>query len=463
MRRQLAVLIAGGALVLTGVGVAAAAGTSAAPECAGPTDPSSLAQVQAWEACRFDALQAAVSKPPVTVDHTTTETTTEVSVVTGAPTTVDRTVTQTVPTTVMQTVTARTTVRTTIPGPTVTVTESGGVTAPETSTPEPTSEAPTTSTTTPTSSDPVPAGDCVGAANTPGGADPWGGCWPGAQNTGYPHGLPGDTRAPVTLKAYTGPTTIRSCGVVIDSKIVPQDLLIEAGNGTNLDKPCVTIKNSLVKGVIFAEQSNYGPVLISDTEVVPDGLSWWENIGRSNFRAIRVNSHGSQGVIKCDQNCEAIDSWVHGMEVGKSYHYNAFGGNGTNGFLIKHNYGTCGDWSSTEAGLTGDAGCSAVIGFYGDFAQNQNITITRNHLASTFAGDQDRQAGYCINPGYYPGKPYPDTKNISVTDNVFGRGGSGKCGVFGPSNSLNGVGKPNGNVWSDNRYDDGTPIARVEE
>lgn len=138
--------------------------------------------------------------------------------------------------------------------------------------------------------------NCVGAANEPGGPDPWGGCWPGPQNTGYPHGLPGDTRTPVTLTNYTGPYTLRtsnsSCGLVIDSKILNQDLLIEMGNGTHSkDTPCVTIRNSLVRGVIFAEQYSHGPVLIEDTEVAVEGLSWWENVGRNNIFAYRVNSH----------------------------------------------------------------------------------------------------------------------------------------------------------------------------
>lgn len=311
----------------------------------------------------------------------------------------------------------------------------------------------------------APAG-CVGEPNTPGGPDPWGGCWPGPQNTGYPHGLPGDTRPPVTLTPYAGPTTITSCGVVIDSKEVPQDLLIQAGSGTDLDQPCVTVKNSLVHGVIFAEQPTDGPVLIEDTEVVPDSLSWWENVGRSNFRAVRVNSHGSEGVIKCETNCEAKDDWIHGMELGGAYHYNALGGNGTSDFVVEHNYASCGDWSSTDSDVQADAGCSAVIGFYGDFAQNQDITIHRNFLVSTFdtsTAGVDRQAGYCLNPGYYPGKAFPDTKNVSITDNVFGRGGSGKCGVFGPTNSLNAVGAPNGDVWDDNRFADGEAIPRPEE
>ncbi|WP_404435858.1 DUF4082 domain-containing protein [Microbacterium aerolatum] len=335
----------------------------------------------------------------------------------------------------------------------------------QTTAPEPT---PTTSPVTPAKpTTPPTAAGCIGAPNTPGGADPWGGCWPGPQNTGYPQGLAGDTRKPVSLTTYTGPTTIRSCGVVIDSKVVNSTIIIEAGNGTtSKSTPCVTIRNSLVKGVIYSEKASYGPVLIEDTEVSPPDLPWWENIGRSNFFAYRVNSHGGEGVIKCDTNCEAKDNWVHGMELGGSYHYNAFGGNGTNNFRIEHNYASCGDWSKVSSDRTGDAGCSAVIGFYGDYAPIQNITIHRNFLASSFdtsAAGQHTQAAYCLNPGYYPGKPYPDTKNITVTDNVFARGGSGKCGVYGPTNSLNARGEPNGNVWSGNRYSDGTAIARVEE
>lgn len=356
---------------------------------------------------------------------------------------------------------------TTIPKPTATATPKPTATAAPT--PKPTATAaprPTASPTPTAPPTPPSAAGCVGAPDTPGGADPWGGCWPGPQNTGYPQGLAGDTRTPVTLTTYTGPTTIRSCGVVIDSKVVNSTIIIEAGNGTSSrSTPCVTIRNSLVKGVIFSEKSSYGPILIEDTEVAPTDLPWWENIGRSNFFAYRVDSHGGEGVIKCDVNCEAKDNWVHGMELGGAYHYNAFGGNGTNNFRIEHNYASCGDWSKVSD-PTGDAGCSAVIGFYGDYAPIQNITVTKNFLASSFdtsSSGKDTQAAYCLNPGYYPGKPYPDTRNITVTDNVFARGGSGTCGVYGPSNSLNGRGIPNGNVWENNRYADGALISRPEE
>lgn len=314
-------------------------------------------------------------------------------------------------------------------------------------------------------------GTCpVSTPNEPGGPDPWGGCWPGAHNTGYPKGLPGDTRTPVgTLTNYTGPQEIQSCGVVIDKKIIPW-LYIRAGNGTtSKDTPCVTIKNSWVKGTIFSDSPTAGPVVIQDTEVDSDGdLPYIENVGRYNYFMYRLNSHGGQGVLKCAANCEAKDNWIHGMTVGKEYHYNAIGGNGmeSGSFIIDHNWASCGDWESVQPGIGGDAGCSAVIGFYGDFAPVRNITINRNFLKSTFdmsAGGVFRQAGYCLNPGYYVGKPNPNPTNMTITDNIFARGGSGKCGVFGPTNSLNKIGQGATNIWSGNRYEDGVTIPRVEE
>lgn len=322
-------------------------------------------------------------------------------------------------------------------------------------------------------SSPTAAAECAEGSNTPGSADPWGGCWPGPQNTGYPQGLPGDLRPTVELTDYTGPTTIKECGVVIDSQVVPSDLVVEAGNGTHsAETPCVTIKNSLVKGVIHTDAPAFGPVVVSDTEVAVPGLSWWENIGRYNVFVSRVNSHGSEGVVKCASYCSVTDSWVHGMHLGGEYHYNAVGGNGIEPedgyFNIEHNWTSCGDWASWDKEPGNDAGCSAVIGFYGDFAPIRNITMSKNFLAG-MTGDQaipsaqDRQPGYCLNPGYYPGKPHPVPRKMVIKDNVFGRGSSGKCGVFGPVNSLNAVGKPADNVWENNTFDDGEIISRPEQ
>lgn len=307
------------------------------------------------------------------------------------------------------------------------------------------------------------SGSCVGSGNAPGSPDPWGGCWSGPQNTGYPHGLAGDSRTPVTLTNYTGPDTIASCGVVIDSKIVNSDLLITASNGTHSpNTPCVTIKNSLINGTIHTDDISQGPVVIMDTEIAVPGSAWWASLGFYNTFDWRVNSHGGQGVIKCQAYCESHDSWVHGMYLENNYHYNAWGSNGIEAadaaFVIDHGYADCGGFAGKSANPGSDAGCSADIGFYGDFAPVRNVTINNTYFAPSISSaeyDSGTQPGYCFNPGYYPGKPYPNPSNFVFTNNVFGRGYTNKCGQYDASNTwLNG----NGNVWSGNKWDDGTAI-----
>lgn len=323
------------------------------------------------------------------------------------------------------------------------------------------------------------AGGCIGAANTPGGPDPWGTCWPGPHNTGYPHGLAGDTRTPVTLTNVPGSVTsgmgwtwnaadqeikVTGCGGVIDGMKINGSITITAGNGTHSpNTPCVTIKNSFINGGdIHTDTGGTGPVVISDTEVLSTPTSWWASIGFYNTFTYRVNSRGGQGTIKCADYCESYDSWVHGMDLNLSYHYNAFGGNGiekTDGyFKIVHAYAACGDFATKRPEATADAGCSADIGFYGDFAPIHDITIDKTffygyHTNATF--DEQSQPGYCLNPGYYPGKPYPNVSNIIVTNNVFARAQTNKCGAYGDTNTWQ---AGSGNVWSNNKYDDGTMI-----
>ena len=88
------------------------------------------------------------------------------------------------------------------------------------------------------------------------------GQFPSAANTGVPTGK--------VLTAYSGPSVITTCGTVIDSKIVTGLLTIKVGNGTHSSAtPCVTIKNSLIRGMIndgYAAQ-NYGPLLLTDDEL----------------------------------------------------------------------------------------------------------------------------------------------------------------------------------------------------
>jgi hypothetical protein len=324
---------------------------------------------------------------------------------------------------------------------------------------------------------------CPEPANTPGGADPWGGCWPGAHNTGYPQGLPGDNRTPVTLTEYTGPDTITSCGTTIDSKIINSWIAVTAGNGTHSpDTPCVTVTNSLINGTIRTDTNADGPLLIEDTELdthdeaMDVGIPFIENLGRYNVFAYRVNSHGGDPTIKCEEYCVTKDSWTHaGTLGGTDRHYNAIGSNGiaAGTWNIEHNSASCGDWedeNTTTDPANGDAGCSSDIGFYGDFYAVQNITIHRNLLRgatdNAFTNESGNQPAYCLNPGYYVGKPFPQPINMTITDNVFGRSGDfgSNCGTAGTSNSVEDDADPEATVtWSGNQFTDGTTVARPQE
>ncbi|QQS20304.1 hypothetical protein IPL85_02560 [Candidatus Saccharibacteria bacterium] len=70
--------------------------------------------------------------------------------------------------------------------------------------------------------------------------------------------------------------------------------------------------------------------------------------------------------------------------------------------------------------------------------------------------------GYGGTFGYNPAKPYGSNPSyIVVTNNVFQRGPTGICGVYGTVTSF--LSSGTGNVWSNNTYEnDGTIIPPAE-
>ena len=134
--------------------------------------------------------------------------------------------------------------------------------------------------------------------------------WPDAHNTGYPHGLAGDTRTPVTLTTYTGPWTITTPNTVIDGKLIPDRIDIRATG--------VVIKNSFIQ-VSDAQALNINDVYhltIMDTEIdgqcgdtTAGGISL---VGDGSFTMIRVNAHGSGDIARANWGGVAVvDSWLH--------------------------------------------------------------------------------------------------------------------------------------------------------
>lgn len=289
---------------------------------------------------------------------------------------------------------------------------------------------------------PPPTGSCVGAIHTPGGSDSMGGCWPGPQNTGYPRGLAGDTRTPVTLTNYSGPCTISSNRTLdkVDATGTCGAILVTSGAR-------LTITNSKVPRLESTDERNLGSIVISDTTVLggnfSDGSFWGYNLS-----ATRAVITGGQHNVHCNDNCTIIDSWLYDQynPNGGSYHNNPFISNGGRGMLLRHNTLHC-----TAILNATDGGCTADLSLFGDFDPITDVWADKNFLRAN-----NSSISFCAYGGNSPGKPYPIATNIRYTDNIFERGPNGRCGVYGPVTSFQTT--ATGNVWSNNRFTDGVII-----
>jgi hypothetical protein len=318
----------------------------------------------------------------------------------------------------------------------VDVTLSSSPTTPTTTKPTPTTNRPTPTTRQPTPTTKSP---------TPTTKPPVPGAFPSTANTGVPKG----TR----LTNYTGPMTIRSCGVVIDSKIINGDLTILAGNGTrSYATPCVTIRKSLIKGTVDDKWADFvcgtkvgcGPVVMIDNEVAIPRAADVAAVSDSNIFMWRNYVHGARSGVQCDGFCEIRQSYLVADHEYRSAHMDAFISNGNYGhkMVLFHNSFLC---QPVNGPVPNGAGCAADVGLFGDFSAISNMTVTNNLFKATHA------AGYCAYTGAgLSGKPYPNGTNLVWKDNVFQRGDNGKCGFGGAVRDW----KANsGNVWCNNTWD----------
>jgi hypothetical protein len=271
------------------------------------------------------------------------------------------------------------------------------------------------------------AARCSAASNTPGGPDPWGGCWPGPGNAGVPAGVP--------LSNYTGSCNISASNTVIDGKNISCGVVVTGSN--------VTIKNSQISGTV--QNNGNGNLLIEDT-TINGGNDQSESIGGSNITLLRSNLYGDQHEIYCGSNCTVEDSWLHDNFNGQAlgWHQNGFLSTGGSGYTLVHNSVYC------------VGGCTADI----TFIPNDNIsnaTISKNLLVAS------PNSAYCLYPSSdHPGKP-GNVSQMTVTDNVFQSGSDGKCATYGPVYGWDSPTSSPGadgyhNVWSGNKWNDGKAL-----
>ena len=282
--------------------------------------------------------------------------------------------------------------------------------------PSPTTTSPAPTTTAPTTTAPPPP--CSGAPNTPGGADPWGGCWPGPSNTGTSG----------TLAVHPGDLDINTAGYVLQNTEVDGCITI----GANADN--VTIRNVLVKssGCFWLINTHSGAtgLQIIDTEL--DGMDNPVNdagIGGDNYTATRVNVHNTIDGMKVGYGTTVQDSYIHDMHATSTSHNDGIQSLGTIGLSIEHN--TIFD--------SGDG--TAIILLTGVASDMRDISIDRDLLAG---------GGFTVYGGYSAGQDdVSKVSNISITDNRFSTVYHPASGYYGPLTSVNPPVMHTGNVWAD--------------
>ena len=254
---------------------------------------------------------------------------------------------------------------------------------------------------------------------------------PGASNTGVPDG--------VTLTAYTGPCTITAANTSIVARLVTCSPL-------SVRAPGVTIADSRVNGVVTVPTGSVGTLVMTDSEIAaPAGQT---GIDGSNYTLNRVDVFGGNRQGNCDRNCTVNASWLHGTRLYPASQH-------ASGFRMGQYTTLTGNTITCEAAQNSSGGgCSAPITGYPD-----TMPIHHNMVVGNWIPGSPHSA-FCAYGGNSQGKPYSnDSTNATYVvfrDNVFGRGTTGKCAMYGPISDF--ASGRTGNVWSNNRYEDGALI-----
>jgi Bacterial TSP3 repeat len=287
-------------------------------------------------------------------------------------------------------------------------------------------------------SSPQPA-TCSTAPNTAGGPDPWGGCFPGPANTGVPSGT--------ALTPYTGPCTITTANTLINAKTVNCDLTIHAAN--------VVITRSAINGSVWIDDENSPySFTVTDSDINGGGPSG-EGNGKSHFTILRSDIHGGYRGVWCEYDCTVADSYIHDQarDPNGQQHESALrmgsDSDPAHGQVIEHNTLLC-----NAPDVAPDAGCSADLTGYGDFAPIRNNTVTRNLMLATTGGT----CAYGGSSGDDGSKPYgAQAANNVFTENIFQHRNSwessGHCGYWFAIADFDS--RRPGNRWVGNRWDTG--------
>lgn len=241
----------------------------------------------------------------------------------------------------------------------------------------------------------------------------------------------------ITLTAYSGPTIITVNGTTIEDKIVNADLTIRAQN--------VTIRNCQINGYIDIDEgsSDFQYSFYAVDCDINAGNRAVTTVGSKNFRVERCEIRGGNRSVYPYHYGEVVENYIWDQWVSATVRTHASAiRQSQNGLILRNNF-RCDVEDIDPPG----SGASANLTGYGDFETVQFNTIESNYIGWT-------HGGYGAYFGSSASKPFPNANNIRVIDNIWERGPSGINATYGPNTDYN-PSAP-GNVWINNRWDDGT-------
>ena len=295
-----------------------------------------------------------------------------------------------------------------------------------TPTPVPSTSAPSPSPSTvpPTTAPPVTPSPTVSPTQPPSVE------FPNAGNTGVPNGT--------TLTTWTG-----SCVITTAQTITNREFNCNVTVRAN-----VSFVNVRVNGFVSNDGAS-GSVSLTNSEVALPGVQELRAVIGHDLTLRGVEVTGGNGGVWCLADCDIRDSWIHGQKIQGTWHASAV--RMEHGLTLIHNTLVC----DAPVQPNPEGSCSASLTGYGDYAPVENNLIQGNFFAAT------QYAAYCAYGGSSQGKPYSNqANNIRFIDNVFERGSlstNRNCALYGARGDWDGT-RP-GNVWSGNKYSDGTVIS----
>jgi hypothetical protein len=237
--------------------------------------------------------------------------------------------------------------------------------------------------------------------------------FPDATNTGW-------TPTGVTLKPYSGPSTITLSGTVIDSADIPFALVIKANN--------VTISRSRISGVtansyVVQQLSGYTGLTLRDVEVRPKTTTDHPDRAIASFGTYLTVDHsyvhGTQRGIQTGTYTTIANSYSDNFYNSTQNHATAVMSlGGTQHVTLLHNTFGCN---------TGE--CSSAMSVY----PQTNFGGPNNDW--TISGNLFEGGSYCVYLGYTPSAGEKPNTNMRVTNNYFGVKYHPSCGIYGPVGS----------------------------